>query len=163
MNRVWLVMLLATTLTGCTQASTPDPPVPSRTTEEAAAASPSPLVRLRADWVREVNDGCLIGLKMYPSLALGVDADVDTVDLGVNKFAASLSQVRPADDPAAREEAQALITKAGPLKIEWKALARATSVSSAQRQKAVQHARTFILAVAAIGAPACGDLAPPPA
>jgi hypothetical protein len=111
--------------------------------------------------VAEVDKGCRVGLGMYPSLALGVDADIDTVELGVSKFHESLSRVPPADDPAAREEARALIAQTRQLRTEWNALASATTVPRARRQAAVENARTVILAVAAIGASTCEELAPP--
>lgn len=110
--------------------------------------------------MKEVDEGCRVGLAMYPSLALGVDADIDTVELGVRQFHESLSRVPPADDRAAREEARVLIAQTQQLRTEWNVLATATSVPRAQRQAAVENARTVILAVAAIGASACGDLAP---
>ncbi len=111
--------------------------------------------------MNEVDRGCRVGLEMYPSLALGVDADIDTMALGVSQFHESLSRVPPADDLAAREEARGLSAQTRQLRTDWTALATATSVPQARRQAAVEDARTVILAVAAIGASACADLAPP--
>ncbi len=98
---------------------------------------------------------------MYPSLALGVDATIDDVAFGVSKFHESLSRVPPADDRAAREETQALIAQTRQLQTEWNALASARSVPLAHKLAALENARTVILAVAAIGASTCEDLAPP--
>lgn len=158
LRRCWPLLFVAA-LAGCTQAQAPE--ADGRPTTAAPAPAASPTERLRADWVNDVESGCRFGLKMYPNLALGTNANIDTVEVGVRQFHESLSRIPPADDPAAREEARVLVAQTRQLSTEWNALATATSVVPwAQRQAAVENARRVILAVAAIGAPSCRDLAP---
>ena len=156
-----LPCVLALLVAGCTvdEASRPGPrvePPQAAATPSGVAASP----RTREVWISEVDDICSYGRAMYPSVSLGMGADVDAVEYGMNAFFTSLTALEPPAEPAVRAAGNRLVETAGEVAAQWKALATAPSVTSAQRRAGVARARAVLLQAADLGATTCRRLAP---
>ena len=58
----------------------------ARTTAHTSQAPPASHPRRRGSWIAEANAVCRLGPKLYPSIALGANADPDTMDYAVNRL-----------------------------------------------------------------------------
>jgi hypothetical protein len=57
------------------------------------ATPPTSRARDHRDWIAEANLVCKLGRKLYPSIALGADADPDTMDYAVGRLVGEIASI----------------------------------------------------------------------
>jgi len=141
--------------------------------EQKVAGEVRPVANASAAWVRDVEAACQYGLVMYPSLALGSGAEVDTMEYAFRSLYTSVERVPPPDDPVLLKQVSRLMTQGRDTAASWMELATrppllysaqaagaTASVSMAEKRASAKDARAFILGLADAGAKACAPLAP---
>jgi hypothetical protein len=127
--------------------SAPGTPPP----RQAAPAPP------RRSWAVEANRVCMLGRKLYPSIAVGANADPDTMDYAVNRLVDEIEAITSSPPERGRLLRDGLATTAA-----WRSLATRPirTVAFSERQQAAQTAARYVDQLVLLGATACRVLRP---
>jgi hypothetical protein len=139
---------------------TPSPdPNGDRKTARSGEAPLSPRPRDRSSWTAEANSVCSLAQKLYPSIALGADADPDTMDYAVHRLVSEIKAIRFL--PAAAVRAR-LVREGDAAASAWLSLATRPidEVTQRERRDAERLTAGYVDELVALGAGACSRLRP---
>jgi hypothetical protein len=120
-----------------------------------------PILRARdhRGWTAEANSVCKRGRKLYPSIALGADADPDDMDYATRRLVGEIAAITA---PPAIPVRRRLARTGGAATSAWLSLATRPigEVTQHQRQEAERLTAGYVDELVAAGARACPPLRP---
>jgi hypothetical protein len=123
----------------------------------SAASAPASLAAL-AGWAHRVADVCTAGAKLYPTVALGMNGDVDTVAYGIQRLHASVSAVPPDSTVVDVKALDVALRHGAAAAAELEVLAQAPSTTRGERAEAMAEAEAFLAGLVALGVEECRAL-----
>jgi hypothetical protein len=110
-------------------------------------------------WIAEANLVCRLGRKLYPSIALGVDTDPDTMDYATRRLVGEITAITA---PPAAPVRMRLARTGGAATSAWLSLATRSNgeVTLNERQDAERLTAGYVDELVAAGARACAPLRP---
>ena len=110
-------------------------------------------------WIAEANMVCNLGQKLYPSIALGAEADPDTMDYAVHRLVGEIAAITAS--PAAPVRMR-LMRAGGTARSAWLSLATRSigEVTRHERLEAERLTAGYVDELVAAGARACASLRP---
>jgi hypothetical protein len=120
-----------------------------------------PILRGRgvSGWIAEANMVCKLGQKLYPSIALGAEADADTMDYAVHRLVGEIAAITAS--PAAPVRMR-LARAGGAATSAWLSLATRSigEVTPDERLEAERLTAGYVDELVTAGAGACAKLRP---
>ena len=120
-------------------------------------APPAAQPRRHRSWIAEANAVCRLGRKLYPSIALGANADPDTMNYALNRLVNEIAAI-PVPTASARQRRLARHGRAAAS--AWQSLATRPigDVTLRKRREAERLGARYVDELVALGAGACAPL-----